>query len=280
MGSSISKDNNTSKLSNSQNLSCYEYEYELKSQSLLGGFLNKNQSTNIQTETSEDSKIIMSSENNIPFKFGWREGGTNVKIIGSFLDNWKKQVEMTKNLNTGFFEVNLDVPSGIHQFKFIVDKRWLCSPKYSIINDKNNVNNIIDFTNFSQNINNIINDKNKSHIKRKKKKPLKETIKYNCFFQDLEVNSEPPGLPQNYLPCFNLNNQSKQEYLENIFKDSLILNKRKNIIENNTFKDILTFPNYQLSHVCYNVGNENKLDKDNYIRSAITQRIRIGRAHV
>jgi hypothetical protein len=72
MGNSFSKDNNTSKLYNSNNES-YHDEYELKSQSLLKEFLNKNQSTNIQTETAEDTKIIFSSEIKIPFKFEWRE---------------------------------------------------------------------------------------------------------------------------------------------------------------------------------------------------------------
>ena len=273
MGSSFSKDNNTSKLYDSKNESYYEYE--LKSQSLLQESLNKNQSTNIQTESAENSKIIVSSEIKIPFKFEWREGGTNVKLAGSFLDNWKKQVEMTKNINTGFFEVNLDVPSGIHQFKFIVDKKWVCSPKYSIINDKNNANNIIDFTNYFHKINNNKNDKGNTLTKRKKKKPLKETIEFSCTFpKNSEVNSEPPSIPQYYLPCFDLNSQTKQEHLETHFKNSLEIDKRKSIIESKTFKEISSFPHYQLSHICYNVGNENYGDIDNYIRTSITQRIK------
>ena len=273
MGNSFSKDNNTSKLYNSNNES-YHDEYELKSQSLLQEFLNKNQSTNIQTETAEDTKIIFSSEIKIPFKFEWREGGTNVKLAGSFLDNWKKQVEMTKNMITGFFEVNLDVPLGIHQFKFIVDKKWVCSPKYSIINDKNHANNIIDFTNYSHKMNRK-GDIEKSHTKKKKKKPLKETIEFSCTFpKTSEVNSEAPGIPQLFLPCFDLNNQTKQEYLKSRFKNCLELNKRKSIIESNTFKEIIAFPHSQLSHICYNVGIENNRDKDNYLRTAITQRIK------
>ena len=278
MGSSISKDNNTSKINNSNNESYHELDYELKSQNLLQDFLNKNQLTNTKTEieTTEDTKIIVSSEINIPFKFEWSEGGRNVKLAGSFLDNWKKQVEMTKNMNTGFFEVNLDIPIGIHQFKFIVDKKWACSSKYAIINDKNNTNNIIDITNHnSHKINNNNYDNDKRHIKKRKKKPLKETIEFSCMFpKTTEVNSEPPGIPQYYLSCFDLNNQSKQENLKSHFKNNIELDKRKIIIETNTFKDISAFPHYQLSHICYNVGNENNEDKDNYLRTSITQRIK------
>ena len=42
---------------------------------------NKSQSTNIQTETSEDIKLIVSSENNIPFKFEWGEGVKMLNLL-------------------------------------------------------------------------------------------------------------------------------------------------------------------------------------------------------
>jgi hypothetical protein len=266
MGSSVSKDNNTSKLFNSQNESYYDNE--LRSQNLN----NKNQSTNNQSETAENSKIIEPKVQKVPFKFEWKEGGGNVEIAASFLDNWKKQVEMKKNLNTGFFEVTLDVPKGIQQFKFIVDNIWVYSPNYSIINDKNNINNIIDFTNYPPN---NANDMNKSTAKKKKKKSIRETIEYNCNFpKPTEVNSEAPGIPQHYLSCFDLNYQTKQDNLKSIFHGKLIIDKRKNLIENNTFKDIVTIYHDKLCHICYNIRNKENNEKDNYIRTAITQRIK------
>ena len=266
MGSSVSKDNNTSKLFNSQNESYYDYE--LRSQNLN----NKNQSTNNQSETAENTKIIEPKVHKVPFKFEWKEGGGNVQIAASFLDNWKKQVEMKKNLNTGFFEVTLDVPKGIQQFKFIVDNIWVYSQNYSIINDKNNINNIIDFTNYPPN---NANDMNKSTAKKKKKKSIRETIEYNCNFpKPTEVNSEAPGIPQHYLSCFDLNYQTKQDNLKSIFHGKLIIDKRKNLIENNTFKDIVTIDHDKLCHICYNIRNKENNEKDNYIRTAITQRIK------
>ena len=266
MGSSVSKDNNTSKLFNSQNESYYDYE--LRSQNLN----NKNQSTNNQSETAENSKIIEPKVQKVPFKFEWKEGGGNVEIAASFLDNWKKQVEMKKNLNTGYFEVTLDVPKDIQQFKFIVDNIWVYSQNYSIINDKNNINNIIDFTNYPPN---NANDMNKSTAKKKKKKSIRETIEYNCNFpKPTEVNSEAPGIPQHYLFCFDLNYQTKQENLKSIFHGKLIIDKRKNLIENNTFKDIVTIDHDKLCHICYNIRNKENNEKDNYIRTAITQRIK------
>jgi hypothetical protein len=266
MGSSVSKDNNTSKLFNSQNESYYDYE--LRSQNLN----NKNQSTNNQSETAENSKIIEPKAQKVPFKFEWKEGGGNVEIAASFLDNWKKQVEMKKNLNTGFFEVTLEVPKSIQQFKFIVDNKWVYSPNYSIINDKNNINNIIDFTNYSPN--NAI-DMNISNAKKKKKKSIKDTIEYNCTFpKPTEVNSEAPGIPQHYLSCFDLNYQSKQDNLISNFRGKLIIDKRKNLIETNTFKDIVKIDHDKLCHICCTIRNKENNEKDNYIRTAITQRIK------
>lgn len=266
MGSSVSKDNNTSKLYNSQNGSYYDYD--LKSQNLN----NNNQSINIQSETAENTKVLEPKVQKIPFKFEWKEGGGNVEIAASFLDNWKKPVEMKKNLNTGFFEVTLDVPKGIQQFKFIVDNKWVYSQNYATINDKNNINNIIDFTNYSPNNNKDI---NKSITKKKKKKTVKDTIEYNCTFpKATEVNSEAPGIPQHYLSSFDLNYHSKQDYLESSFQYKLNVDKRKNVIENNTFKEILTIDHDKLCHICSNIQNEESDNKDYYIRTAITQRIK------
>ena len=46
---------------------------------------------------------------------------------------------MNKNPNTRFYEITLNITKDIHQFKFIVDKKWVCSPKYETFNEKNNI---------------------------------------------------------------------------------------------------------------------------------------------
>ena len=57
----------------------------------------------------------------------------------------------------------------MHQFKFIVDKKWACSPNYRTIKENNNINNIIDLTNFNPNIKNINESLNFKESKKKKK---------------------------------------------------------------------------------------------------------------
>ena len=269
MGSSVSRDNNNSKLYSSQNESYYEYE--LKTKQLIQNTSNKNQSTNVQSETTENIKIQEPNDNKIKFKFEWKEGGSNVEMSGSFLDNWKKKEKLEKNPNTGFFEVNLEIPKGIHQFKFIVDDNWMYSSHYSTFNDKNNTNNIIDTTNYTNN--NITRENTSSSNVKKKKKKNKDTD-YNCIFlKASEVNSEAPGIPHHYISCFDINNQTKQEYLKSSFQNKLVFDKRKTIIENNTFKDIITISHDKISHICYNIGNENS-DQDKFIRTSITHRIK------
>jgi 5'-AMP-activated protein kinase regulatory beta subunit len=269
MGSSVSRDNNNSKLYSSQNESYYEYE--LKTKQLIQNTSNKNQSTNVQSETTENIKIQEPNDNKIKFKFEWKEGGSNVEMCGSFLDNWTKKEKLEKSPNTGFFEVNLDIPKGIHQFKFIVDGKWMYSSNYSTFNDKNNTNNIIDTTNYT---NNNITRENTSSSNVKKKKKKNKDIDYNCIYPKAsEVNSEAPGIPHHYISCFDINNQTKQEYLKSSFQNKLVFDKRKTIIENNTFKDIITISHDKISHICYNIGNENS-DQDKFIRTSITHRIK------
>lgn len=268
MGSSVSRDNNNSKLYSSQNESYYDYE--LKTKNLIQNISNKNQSTNVQSETTENIKMQEPNDNKINIKFEWKEGGSNVEMSGSFLDNWKKKEKLEKNPTTGIFEVYLDIPKGIHQFKFIVDEKWMCSSNYATINDKNNTNNIIDTTNFPTN-NIPIENTSSTNVKKKKKK--NKDIEYNCIYPKAsEVNSEAPGIPQHYISCFDINNQTKQEYLC-LFPNKLVFDKRKNFIENNTFKDIITISHDKISHICYNIGNENS-DQDKFVRTSITHRIK------
>jgi 5'-AMP-activated protein kinase regulatory beta subunit len=222
-----------------------------------------------QSETAENTKNEI-NEQKILYTFEWKEGGNDVKIAGSFLDNWKKKEEMKKNLETGIFEIKINIPRGIHQFKFIVYEKWRCSPNYDIIHESNNNdNNIINLTNYIPTNANEIN--NNTQNKKKKKKTGKVNIDYGCKYPNLnEVNSEAPNIPMHYIPRFNLNNQTKQKLVENKYNIPLTLNKKRNILENNSFKTIITITHEKLSHLCFN--NEEDNSNETYIRTAVTQR--------
>ena len=258
--SSVSKELRQNKIADSQDESS-EYEFKTLNSSKN---INKINQSQIQSETRENTKETNLNEQKISFKFEWKDGGNDVKITGAFLDNWTKKVEMKKNLSTGIYEIILNIPKGIHQFKFIVDNQWVCSKYYKIINDSNNNNNNIIDTN---NIPSQINEKNNSNIKKKKKK---DHVEYNCVFPNSnEINLEAPGIPLHYIPCFNLNFQTQQELLKDYFKKNLFINKTKNILENETFKTIITISHEKLSHICFKKEND---INEQYIRTAITQR--------
>ena len=242
-------------------------EFELREIKYRKNMENKSHG---QSETREDTKVTIVNEQKIPYKFEWKEGGNNVKIAGSFLDNWKIKIDMKKNPMSGIFEIILNIPKGIHQFKFIVDNQWRCSQFHKIIYDKmNNANNIIDLSNY---IPPIIIENSPNNNKKKKKKPGKEHIDYSCDFPNLsEVNLEAPGVPNHYIPEFNINYEIKQEFVQ-LYKIGFVkINKSKSILENNTFKSITTISHEKLSHVCINKDNDNN---DKYIKTAISQRNR------
>lgn len=232
-------------------------------------------SSNAQSETAENTKIDL-NDKKISYRFEWKEGGNNVKIAGSFLNDWKEKIDMKKNNNTGCFEINLYVSRSVHQFKFIVDKKWVCSSNYQTINDKNNTNNIIDLTNYiPENINNN-NDNNKSNIKdpKKKKKKLKEGNDYNCNYpKNSDINFDPPPIPMHYNTKFDLNKQTKQELLESAFSE-YNYDISRNQIENDSFKTIMTISHDKSSHICYNIDKCNNDINNKYISSIITQRIK------
>ena len=267
----MNSDSQTSKSKMNYSKEDYSLDYGLKSDNSINKKNYIYPSSNAQSETTENTKIDL-NDKKLSYTFEWKEGGNNVKIAGSFLNDWKDKIDMKKNLNTGFFEINLDVSRSVHQFKFIVDKKWVCSSNYQTINDKNNTNNIIDFTNYIPENN----DNNKSNIKesKKKKKKLKEGNDYNSYYpKDSDINSEPPSIPMHYNPKFDLNKQTKQELFESPF-GKFNYDISRNQIENDTFKTIMTISHDKISHICYNMDKCNDDNNNKYISSIITQRIK------
>jgi 1,4-alpha-glucan branching enzyme len=64
----------------------------------------------------------------ISFSMPANHGGKQVALAGDFTD-WQP-VPMRKQKN-GSFAVTASVPPGAHQYKYIVDSRWLMDPENS-----------------------------------------------------------------------------------------------------------------------------------------------------
>ena len=136
-----------------------------------------------QSETTENTKKTELSDLK-PFKFEWKEGGNDVKISGSFLENWNKEEEMIFNNDTKVYEITLNVPKGLSQFKFIVNGKWVCSSHYKVVNDNNNnFNNEIYIGNDSEN-------KNENSLDEKDQSDQKETAAKGGKTEDPEKDIE------------------------------------------------------------------------------------------
>jgi broad specificity phosphatase PhoE len=77
--------------------------------------------------------------------FHWRAGGTDVFVAGSF-NHWKERIRMD-NEGHGIFSKILEVPVGIHSYKFIVDGEWrYAEDQQMVTDDKGNINNGVSIT--------------------------------------------------------------------------------------------------------------------------------------
>jgi 1,4-alpha-glucan branching enzyme len=67
-------------------------------------------------------------------KFVWKSGEeeiTNVLISGTF-NQWSEKLELHKN-EEGNWEIEIEIPPSVIQFKFIIDGEYECSNDYPTI---------------------------------------------------------------------------------------------------------------------------------------------------
>ena len=246
-------------------------------------------SLNLQTKDNTDnssittaSEIVDISQINhefVPFTFEWKGDCQKVVLTGSFLNNWTTFVTLKKNEKTGIFQKKFLLPRTKHQFKFIVDNNWACSDQYPTMpNEFNGLNNFIDLTNINppgktkkeeentdNNNNKIINDENNNIILKKQKKA------YNCKWPTInELNTYAPCIMQHYIPRFDIDYQSRQEFVGIKLKE-LQYKVRNFNTENNTSKKILIWPHEKLLHICPNIKDLSE-DDTKYFRSCSTIR--------
>ena len=99
----------------------------------------------------------------------WKEGGTSVKLVGSF-NKWKDQIIMDKDPVDNVFKYKLKLKRDKYEYKFIVDNVWKFSRQQGMKSDeRGNTNNYIDLTNYKMSKNNIKNSRTKKRKKKVKK---------------------------------------------------------------------------------------------------------------
>ena len=136
--------------------------------------LKENEDDNIADNNNNKNETKTSNASFI-YTFIWEEGGTSVKLIGSFSD-WKNSFDMKKDINDNIYKISLPLNNEIYYYKFIVDGEWKYSKNQQIKKDaQGNINNILDLTTFFMNVNPdpipiTTNENDNSNNKKNKKK--------------------------------------------------------------------------------------------------------------
>jgi hypothetical protein len=83
----------------------------------------------------------------VPVMFRWTGGGQRVYLTGSFTD-WSRQGIPMVRSGQEFYQI-VNLPRGVHEFKFVVDDEWKHSQDLPVVQDSQGiVNNVIDTVNY------------------------------------------------------------------------------------------------------------------------------------
>ena len=225
----------------------------------------KSKNENYNSDQITQEKSVSETQNKNLIKFYWNEGGKEVFITGSFCE-WNKRLKMHKNKNN-IFEVELFLPKGKYEFKFIVDSKWQCSSNYQQIKDsRGNNNNFIDnisannnFNDINFNINKNVNNLSKENYhKIGNIDELKQNYS-NKYPSINQLNEEAPKIPDVLEISVDLTENSNQK---NIGNEQYLDFSYINLDE--SFKNILQPVHSYLNHIftsndknfIYNSNNE------------------------
>ena len=233
----------------------------------------KSKNDNYNSDQITQEKSISEVQNKNLIKFYWNEGGKEVFITGSFCE-WDKRLKMHKN-KYNIFDIELLLPKGKYEFKFIVDNIWRCSSNYpQIMDDRGNNNNFIDNINTNNNLNDIIfninkNVSNLSEEKSHKIGNIDELKKnYSNIYPSIDqLSEEAPKIPDVLEISINLTEISNQK---NIGNEQYLDFSYINLDE--SFKNILQPVHSYLNHIFTNndknfIYNNNKeeTEKNTYL---------------
>jgi len=206
-------------------------------------FNMSNDTSSVITGTNREQKQDTCDEK-VPTLFQWREGGKVVYVSGNF-SNWTHLFIMEKKEN-GIFELILDLPKGVYQYKFIVDNQWKYSLQQPTCKDsKGNVNNIVEACSSEKEkfeSNKSPNDEKTIRPENIRKSLTDEYSQYIPSKNDL--NMEAPNVPHHYSVPFNLDYNTHQFLIGN--NEFINIKERNNYNANTSNKTILNSPHVNL----------------------------------
>eukprot|EP00004_Rigifila_ramosa_P018508 TRINITY_DN4611_c0_g1_i1.p1 TRINITY_DN4611_c0_g1~~TRINITY_DN4611_c0_g1_i1.p1 ORF type:complete len:224 (+),score=37.70 TRINITY_DN4611_c0_g1_i1:61-672(+) len=94
---------------------------------------------------AEESRLQPST---VPTVFTWSHGGRQVYVTGTF-NGWKEKIPLTRSGQD--FATIINLPPGLHHYKFVVDDDWSHAPEQNTVADSNgNTTNVIEVRPFEQ----------------------------------------------------------------------------------------------------------------------------------
>lgn len=167
----------------------------------------------------------------------------HICVTGSFCQ-WKKQSELNYNENKKRYEIVINLPKGMYQFKFVVNSVWQYSKKYPItLDNNNNINNYIYHDNCNNNIKDekelLLSDIFSNSFESSNESLINETCASfgNYFPKRSEMSSKCKRIPFEFKKTFDLIqfNRINQRKGRKHFLSKL----EKNILsENNSYKQL------------------------------------------
>lgn len=124
-------------------------------------------------------------EKGIPVLITWNYGGNSVLLEGSW-DNWSSRKTLHRSGKD--YSIMMVLPSGIYQYRFIVDGQWRYVHELpSVANDMGHFNNIID-------VNEYVPEDLQS-VSEFESPPSPESSYSRPFPLDEDFSKEPPAVP-------------------------------------------------------------------------------------
>jgi len=151
----------------------------------------------------------------VPAVVRWKHGGKEVYISGSY-NNWQSTIRLSPSHED--FVAIVELPEGVHEYKFLVDGVWKVDPKEpSRVNEQGVVNNILevkpsDFEVFEALAFDATSKKN-DYVKN-----YNSSIQNEVFSQEIPVglledcSLHPPALPPHLLNRVLLNQDIEMSY--------------------------------------------------------------------
>ena len=221
-----------------------EYEIEEEEEEKK---MSKNQINNNNQNNSNNNNNDL---NYIEYTFIWKEGGKEVKLVGSF-NNWKEKKIMKKDSKDNFFKYKMKLKKDKYEYKFIVDDVWKFSEQQGKKSDgKGNTNNYIDLTNYKiskKNINKSIKKKKKAKKIKKEEQKKAKIDSFGLYFpQKEDLNTEAPNAQELYIKSFDINDATNQKNIGEGQYFKYI--NRESCTEEKSYKNLLYSPHVNLNH--------------------------------